>query len=205
MMDADAKITLSAEELQLVQHTGWILTKRAVMDKVGILLSRQIPLLQAQWQAHPGLFPPALQDTLPKISKGENYRGLPYMVLDYPALFGREDCWAVRTLFWWGHFFSVTLLVSGRYKTQYQQALLQNLPLLQQHNCLLGVHASPWQHHLQPDNYVPAGRITAVDWENLLMQKEFCKITVTISLNDWEAIAPFLQTVYQYLPQWLQR
>jgi hypothetical protein len=51
-----------------------------------------------------------------KISRGENYQLLPYIILDYPSYFSRNNIFAVRTMFWWGNFFSITLHLSGDHK-----------------------------------------------------------------------------------------
>ena len=48
-----------------------------------------------------------------KISRGENYRGLPYLILDYPAYFSQKDIFAFRTMFWWGHFFQCRTTSTG--------------------------------------------------------------------------------------------
>ena len=63
----------------------------------------------------------------PKISKGENYRGLPYVMLDYPRLFGREEVLAIRTFFWWGHGFSVTLHLKGGYRERISAGIATTL------------------------------------------------------------------------------
>ena len=55
----------------------------------------------------------------PKISRGENYNGLPYVMLDYPRCFGKEDVFAMRTMFWWGNFFSITWHLKGKYSKEY--------------------------------------------------------------------------------------
>ena len=41
-----------------------------------------------------------------KVTKGENFHGFPFVVLDTPHLGGGEIKVALRTLFWWGHHFS---------------------------------------------------------------------------------------------------
>ena len=55
----------------------------------------------------------AIVQSTPKIAKGENYLQLPYVLLDYPRCFDKENIFAIRTMFWWGNFFSITLHLSG--------------------------------------------------------------------------------------------
>src|SRR6187549_876336 len=103
------KLVLSEEELRIVSDPGIILTKNAIITKVydlfGILAGEQI---QFQYPGEAGAIPP-------KISRGENYKGLPYVVLDYPRLFTSEHVFAIRTHFWWGNYFSVTLHLKGQF------------------------------------------------------------------------------------------
>ena len=110
-----AKIRLSPEEEALVATTDWILTKNNVLQKIKQLLlalqSRQQDLLLPF-----NSLPEEVLKSSPKISRGENYKGLPWLVLDYPRYFNKADVFAIRTLFWWGNFFSITLHLSGSYK-----------------------------------------------------------------------------------------
>src|SRR5882757_1606169 len=171
-MDA-AKIRLSKEELALVMDPGWILTKNSIMGKVGTLFAelsgelqesfklqaislRQIVNksgLQLATDSLPLELP--LNWATPKISKGENYKGLPYMVLDYPRAFGREDVLAIRTFFWWGHYFSVTLHLKGRYKTLFLPVIQERIALLAAAGFHISVSEDEWRHELDADHYMP--------------------------------------------------
>src|SRR5262245_61567301 len=112
-MQESAKVSLSAFEQQLVTDANWILTKNGIIEKVYLLFGnlsehyKQEPLLQQ--------LPAEAVTASPKIARGENYEGLPYVMLDYPRCFGKEDTLAIRTFFWWGHFFSITLQLKGKY------------------------------------------------------------------------------------------
>ena len=121
-----AKIQLSKEELVLVQNADVLLTKNRIIKKVYELFGSIIPDMQ-QLLARNLRLPSAVFIASPKISKGENYLGLPYVMLDYPRCFGKEDIFAIRTMFWWGNFFSITLHLRGVYKNQFMPAVLQNL------------------------------------------------------------------------------
>ena len=89
----------------------------------------------------------------PKISKGENYLGLPYIILDYPRYSDSKDLFFIRQMFWWGHFFSSTLQVKGKYK----KALLKEIHKDKMSNAtnayFIGIHEDPWKHHFEKDNY----------------------------------------------------
>src|ERR1700743_243634 len=110
----DAKIRLSAEKLRLVGDPGWILTKNSIVRKVVEMFGE----LSGEWREV------YLHDGDPKISRGEQYKGLPWGMLDYPRVFGKEDVLAVRTMFWWGHCFSLTLHLKGKYLRMYAPVIL---------------------------------------------------------------------------------
>lgn len=47
------------------------------------------------------------------LAGGENYRGLPYVVLDFPRYFTRDEFLTMRTMFWWGHYVVFSLVLKG--------------------------------------------------------------------------------------------
>jgi hypothetical protein len=55
-----------------------------------------------------------------QIAKGENYEGYPYVMLDFPKFYGRNDIFTYRTMFWYGNFFIFSVILSGSYLPRYQ-------------------------------------------------------------------------------------
>ena len=187
-----AKIQLSAEELSLVQNAGWLLTKNTIIEKVYALfgdvahqnLSR-FSGMRDNPEAGEGILPAEVLVPSPKISKGENYKGLPWVMLDYPRFFNREDAFAIRTMFWWGHFFSVTLHLKGKYKKQYQQNLLNNFSLLATKQFYVCVSAEEWRHEFEEDNYKLLTQVNSSAVEEILLANNFCKLSAKIPLPQW--------------------
>src|SRR5688572_33352065 len=109
----------SEQEMDLYTDTGIILTKNAILQKLKIFLEelqlRQKEIIKSYLEG----FPSEVLKISSKVSKGENYKGLPWLVLDYPRHFEPGNIFAIRTLFWWGNFFSTTLHLSGRYKNKF--------------------------------------------------------------------------------------
>lgn len=192
-----AKIQLSAEELSLVQNAGWLLTKNTIIEKVYALFGDIAHGVRGQCTATPCFLPPAVLEPSPKISKGENYKGLPWVMLDYPRFFNRQDTFAIRTMFWWGHFFSVTLHLKGVYKEKYQQQLLNNLPLLKTHPFYLCISGEEWRHEFEEDNYTPLTQLNSSDVERILLANNFCKLSAKISLPQWNQSKALLLDLYE--------
>jgi len=125
-----------------------------------------------------GDFPQELFGTDPKISRGENYKGLPYVILDYPRIFGREDVFAVRTMFWWGHPFHVTLHLKGKYQAMFLPVIRQRLSMLATAGFQVAVSEDEWQHELSAENYRLIG-------ERDLDHLPFLKLAAPCPLDKW--------------------
>jgi len=195
-MDA-AKIQLSAEELSLVQDAGLLLTKNTIIEKVFSLFGDIAHQVRDELNANPAILLSEVLIPTPKISKGENYGGLPWVMLDYPRLFNRQHAFAIRTMFWWGHFFSVTLHLKGEYKKQYQQNVLNNLPLLAAKQFYLCVSGDEWRHEFEDDNYTPLTQLNSSAVEQILLANDFCKLSAKISLPQWNQSKELIIDLYE--------
>src|SRR6218665_338496 len=144
-MAEDTKITLSKLELDLIKNKEWILTKHSAMEKISLMLWQQVDIitgnfkyLSKEWEV--------LKTVSPKISKGERYLNLPYLILDYPASFSGKNIFALRTLFLWGDCISVTIHLSGQYKQALQKRIFKNIKCSNA-AFYISVGESQWQHH----------------------------------------------------------
>ena len=192
MTDA-SKLMLSAGEMQLVSNTDWILTKRKIIDKVNELLGnlsitfRQLVMEQQQY------LPPAVIASTPKIAKGENYQQLPYVLLDYPRCFDKENVFAIRTMFWWGNFFSCTLHLSGEYKTMFEQAILNNLAMQHNTDLYICINEEEWEHHFEPGNYIAVDTLKPGEINAITGKQHFIKMAAKFSLHRWGEMDALLE------------
>lgn len=138
-----------------------------------------------------------------KISRGENYHGLPYLVLDYPRHFARPDVAAVRTLFWWGHGYSQTLHLQGAPLDHLRAPLLRHLGTIRASNCWVGVHPSPWEHHYGPDNYRPAAHFTTAALDEHLRTHPFVKLHARLPLPESDGVVAFGEATFECFRSWL--
>lgn len=51
-----------------------------------------------------------------KVTKGNNLKGFPFQVSDFPSAFNKPDIFSFRTTIWYGHFFSFSLILGGKTK-----------------------------------------------------------------------------------------
>ena len=136
-----------------MNNAGIILTKNRVLQKIRLVLESIQQEMEHQVYQEPAYRNNELFQVSPKISKGENYQGLPYLVLDYPRYFYSINIFAIRSLFWWGNTFSSTLHLSGNQKDAFLPAIEQGYILLKEQQFSIGLNEDPWQHHFEEDNY----------------------------------------------------
>ncbi|MCX6206438.1 MAG: hypothetical protein NTZ19_09335 [Bacteroidetes bacterium] len=196
---SNAKVRLSSKEQELVIKADWILTKNAVIQKLYTFFGQTSEQFQLQIQQNPSLANEAACAIAPKISKGENYEGLPWVMLDYPRYFKGEDVFAIRCFFWWGNEISITLQLAGKFKTFYSNAIQQYFQLRNgnphpTHEWYIGVNMEDaWQHHFRPENYRRAVEINPA----LIPQLPFIKMAKKIPLDEWDDIDFFLQQTFK--------
>lgn len=193
-MSLATKIMLSKLEQAKVMDADWILTKHQIMQKAQLLMQQQINPIIDTFKFLPLTLDANILGAIPKISKGENYKKLPYIILDYPAVFAKQDVFALRTLFWWGHNFSVHFLLSGKYFEKYKEAIFKNV---KQNPGLfyVCVNKLPWEHHFEPDNYILAN----VEILEKLKAEEptFLKMALKFNLEEWNSLPQLLPEAYQ--------
>ena len=179
-----SKIQLSPSEAALIGNAEVILTKNSIIQKTVALLALLRETMMHQTPVHFA--------SSPKISKGENYGGLPYVVLDYPRISSGDDLLFIRSMFWWGHFFSSTLQVAGRYKEQHLPGLQSAFGSLAQQDYYIGINEDPWQHHFESNNYKKLSEISQEAYAFLLHSQPHIKIAARWSLSEWDVAAKHL-------------
>ena len=185
------KITLSAQEKQLIGNSEWILIKHAVINKVIELLNNMLVHFKQTVETGMHFLPAELRTAAPKISKGENYLSLPYVILDYPKFFYKKDVFAIRTMFWWGNFISCTLHLGGRYKILFQENIIKNINKKILDGLYLCINENEWQHHFGEDNYKSILAFTNDEIELLIKKQPFIKIALKYNLEEWDILQLF--------------
>lgn len=165
----------------LVTDPGIILTKNRIIAGVYEMFGG----LADEFRLRAAVLPGELQEVHPKISKGENYQGLPWVMLDFPRRFGKTDVFAVRCFFWWGNYFSFNLQLQGSYQRMYAGRLKTYLDA-HADGWLVCTADDPWQHHLSTADYLP------YTGDMPLEQLPFLKLAKKIPLSRWDDVYDFL-------------
>lgn len=170
----------SQDEMDLLNDPGFLLTKRAIQEKILQKLDETRSIIV---KSEPTIINRNIWPTLEgKISRGENYRSLPYYVLDCPAMFKKESILAIRTMIWWGHEISCTLHIQGNALSVYLPKVLKNLKSLD-NDLFIGINHSPWEYHFEKDNYVRKGERSISYWGKFLEEHHFIKISRTYPIE----------------------
>ncbi len=181
----ETKIQLSEDELLLMQNSDWILTKNRIIEKIsegfGDLVVRMQQQMAGFQQVHNGIVTPGSA----KISRGEKYQGLPYVILDYPRIFGKEDILAIRTLFWWGNYCSVTLHVKGVWQEVVLQKLIAHLEQLNMNSFYISFSGNEWSHNVLDADYVRLQQLSQEEILQKLPAKAFLKLTSKVEIGAW--------------------
>lgn len=195
---------LSPKEIELVNNAELILTKNSIIKKVYELFGALNTHYREIIAGYPSFAATAAFALTPKIARGEYYEGLPWVMLDYPRSFTRDDVFAVRSFFWWGHYCSITLQLAGKFQQQYTEAIghyFQSGTEAAKEEWFIGTGADPWQHHFREDNYLPlAGQVQGIDMKSL----PYIKLAKKIPLTQWGAIQPFFEKNYTTIVAMLQ-
>ena len=197
-----AKLTLSPKELELVNDPGWILTKNAIIEKVYGLFGELSDVYSNALDRNEYILKGNTGFRSPKISKGEQYDKLPWVMLDHPRCFDGGNIFAIRSFFWWGNFCSITLLLSGSYREKYAAAIEQYFASSanNKNDWFICVNDDAWQHHFRKENYQ-----SLAEWGNKpFASLPFIKLAKKISLQHWDILPVFFEENYSEMLKMLK-
>jgi hypothetical protein len=185
-------INLSEKEMAYMEDVDFLLTRRKINRKINRLLLQCEADIKHYLKVKDIAFPDGVKFRAGKIAKGENYLKLPYYMLDFPRQFSQDSIFAMRTMFWWGHYFCVTLHLSGEALDAYRESIMRNLCSLKQTDLYVYHHPSdPWLHHVAKDTYRKLD-----DWDESQLQQhlaevEHLKLCEVLPLNKWNHLPAF--------------
>ena len=192
----ETNVLFSADEMGLMKDSAWILTKNAVISKwyqaMGHLAGRmKAALINRQ-------LPEALIRSNAKISRGENYLSLPYVMMDCPKIFGRDHVLAIRTFFWWGRFCSITLHAKGIYKPLVIRNLSATTCLRQSRFCY-AIAGDEWNHDVMSDDYTPLPKLFSAAFLTDLRGSPFIKLSSKLDFEQWNIMEEQLYELFLML------
>lgn len=176
------------EDIQLMRNADLIERKNRLLLQFIELLAEHGDSLQEEYHQEFSLSPP------PKVNRGENYKGFPYLVMDYPRIFSKAHVFAFRTLFWWGHFVSCTLHLKGDFLKDFSDRIPSLIDMAKKSNLQfrISIQGNEWNHDALSEEYHEP---TAVSTEGI----EFFKLTAILPLRKINNLPSFLETSHKLI------
>jgi len=142
-------ISFSQKELQYLEDKEPIKLKNKCTKKIERLFINQGKKLHQKW-GHLPLFRES-----PKVSRGENLKGFPFRLLDYPRNFSKAHICSIRALFWWGHGLTLTLHLKGEFLKKLAPSLPKNIKALNDStdSIYIANSGNEWEHELTTESY----------------------------------------------------
>ena len=198
-MIQQTKIQLLRAEMELVSSPDIILTKNVILQKIKSFLEELQIKQQDILKNYSSQLPEDVLKISPKISRGENYKGLPWLVLDNPRHFQHNNIFAIRTMFWWGNFFSVTLHLSGKSKNDHLKKISKNFSSLAESNFYIYTGQKEWEHDIDPNSYKRISALTKDELKKVFSEKSFLKLAIKFPIDSLGAIEDKLLKNYELL------
>ncbi len=129
-----------------------------------------------------------------KISKGENYHGLPYLVLDHPAHFKKDNILAMRTIVWWGNFYSFNFILKGKPLNRFKGNIMVNYKKFKDDYVYIG--KSPWIHDIDK-NYAEVKSLDDQVFQEQLLKNKFYKLARKHDLSEINDLSKNALKFYQ--------
>ena len=177
-------IIFTSYELEIVQDSQFLPAKRMVMDKVEAMWQLLITRLGGRHEDILQRLSQSLNIGFldSKISRGDNYMELPYVVLDFLRVFGKNEVFTYRCMFWWGNFFSFTLHIGGDSWDKLKPSFQLPETILNKET-FIGCYQSPWEYHYGQDNYTLITADNRLACEQMVKSMNHLKLSRKVSIT----------------------
>ncbi len=203
-MSKITNVKLSENELNLVTNSEFILTKNRIISNVYELFGAVSDTQKHELQLYAPFLPPEVFNREPKIYKGEQYRELPYVMMDYPRFFTKTDVMAIRNFFWWGNFFSIGLYLSGEYQAKYLPIFWSNKNKISTAEWYVDTGLDFWNLSLdEKDNKMLNDFDGGHNDLNQFLDRPFFKVSIKMPLQNWDNAYDFFTVHYARILQML--
>jgi hypothetical protein len=179
-------IKLTKTEFDFVLHSEYPKIKQRVIQKVchrfdalGHELKQHLVPEDVAWGNE-------FRDAHSKTTRGENYRQLPYVVLDYPRIRNREFMLACRTMFWWGNYFSLNFMI--RLDAVDVELFISNLK--KNPNRKIRVYGGDdlWEQDLDDDHFMKLHQLSEPELNNLFRKQAYIKLSRKVRFTNWDQL-----------------
>ena len=196
---------LTPKELGFLFDTEFLSAKSIILKKIENLLKETESEIFNYLKTTPHSFPSETLLKSGKISRGENYEGFPYLILDYPRLNTTESLLLYRTMFWWGNFFSCTIHLKGKILKDLKDEILNSLEIFRSDEYLIFKGNNEWIHNLNDSSYTPINSLNKKEWGAIIESQSFLKISKRINLNSYPQLTQISLEILSKFTELLNR
>lgn len=196
--------TFFPKELKYLEDTDFLVTKHLITDKIRNLLVQSEFQIQKKITERGFTLPGEVLSLSGKISKGENYKLLPYLILDFPRYFKTENVFAYRTMFWWGNFFSCTLHLQGIYLEKVRKIISKNYKLFLGSKTFISVSKTPWEYEYTEKTYKIIDHFSERDFKLFIEDVPFIKLSRYIDIGQYDELPRFSAETLQLFGEILE-
>ncbi len=187
----------SVQEQALMKDAGMLLLKRQCIEKIILKFSFiEASLTRALNDFGDSILPEGAFLKAGKISRGENYKGLPYVVLDYPRLLTRTNVLNIRLLFWWGHYFTMSLHLAGDVWESNKNRIIGALVREEFGGFYVQYEGSAWENDLSLPFFNESSMLEKNNFDALL-KSSFIKIVNRLAIDEVEQLENFSLTTFE--------
>jgi len=177
-------ITFTPEERAVVRNIEFFKLKASITQKVLALFTDLHQRLKGEVQHLHFIAPPGLDLKKSQFVKGEHYRGLPYIYLDFPKHFTQGEKFTFRWMLWWGHYFIFALMSEGAHLEVHRENLIRSYDDLVGKDFYISTYKTPWEWLRDADHVLPLKRENKRQAIDTIMDKSFLKLQRFIDLED---------------------
>jgi hypothetical protein len=170
------------KDLEMISHLEVFQNKPAILKKVESRLTKLKEAMALELLPCVAQLPSGTNIEKGQIARGENHNGFPFLSLDIPQNFSKNEMYTYRTLFWWGHYLGFSLILKGDKLKTYFQRLAENCSEPHFQNIYLSQASTPWEWRLGQKYFIPVSDQQAwTEKSNLL---DYMKIMRFYSIDD---------------------
>ena len=112
---------------------------------------------------------------------------MPYWVSDFPASLHKAHVWAFRTVVWWGHCFSFSLILKGKFKTDWPLDIRR----LQDQEIYYTLHSDPWKIEFTPEVKTKVNSASVEKVDQHYIRHDFLKLSTMHDLEQINSLPAF--------------
>lgn len=182
------------EEMRMISDTDFFPAKAEMIRKLHEEFMKLRDQLRAECETIPLSLVPAGTDFVTgQLVKGEKFHDFPYVYLDFPKFFSKEEMFAFRSFFWWGHSLIFCWLLSGPRLGEYQKRLITSHETLAHHAVFFSTAGTPWEWGLEKPHAVFLSEINKARLKEILKDRPFLKLGCSMPLKSLETPDAILQ------------